>query len=113
MAKDYNQITKDYAASIPELRNEIPDLFDKFATFSKASVSDGALDRKTKELIALAIGVARRCDGCIGAHVKAAREAGATRAELAEALAVVIAMNGGPGLIYATDALRAFDQFGG
>ena len=68
---------------------------------------------KTKELIALAIGVAVRCDGCIGFHAKACLELGATREEVAETLAMTVYMGGGPNLMYAADALRAYDQFAG
>jgi AhpD family alkylhydroperoxidase len=112
MAKDYKLIVQDTRSYYGELAKEIPEALEKFYALSKAAVADGVLDSKTKELIALAIGVTRRCDGCIGAHARAAREAGATRKEVGEALAVAIAMNGGPGLVYSADALRAFDQAG-
>lgn len=112
MSKDYKEITRDAAAYYAELGKEIPEVFNAFVALSKTAVAEGTLDRKTKELIALAIGVTRRCDGCIGSHARAARAAGATRAEVAEALGVAIAMNGGPGVVYSADALRAFDQLG-
>lgn len=111
MAKDYISITQDTADYYAELGKEIPAALGPFFELSQKSVAPGVLDRKTKELIALAIGVTRRCDGCIGSHARALKEAGATRREVAEALAVVIAMNGGPGIVYSADALRAFDQF--
>jgi AhpD family alkylhydroperoxidase len=69
------------------------------------------LDRKTKELIALAIGVATHCDGCIGFHTEALVKLGATRAEFEEALGMAIYMGGGPALMYAADAIGAYDQF--
>lgn len=112
MAKDYKAIVQDARSYYAQLGKEIPEPLEKFYALSKTAVADGVLDRKTKELIALAIGVTRRYDGCIGAHAWALHDAGATRAEVAEALAVVIAMNGGPGLVYSADALRAYDQFG-
>ena len=59
----------------------------------------------------MAIGVTQRCDGCIGFHTKALVGLGATREELGEVLAMCTYMGGGPALMYAADALRAFDQF--
>ncbi len=82
-----------------------------FSELAKTATADGALDKKTKELIALAIGVSQRCDGCIGFHAKALKDLGATRDEIAEVMAMTVYMGGGPALMYAADALRAFDQF--
>lgn len=108
----------DYKARIAEvdeyaikLRDLIPDTISGFGALSKAAQTPGALDRKTKEIVAVAIAVAGRCDACIGYHARGARRAGATRQELAEALGVAIQMGGGPSVNYAADALRAFDQF--
>ena len=64
-----------------------------------------------KELLALAISVAIRCDGCVAYHTRGAARTGATRLEVAETLGVAIQMGGGPSMNYAADALRAFDQF--
>jgi AhpD family alkylhydroperoxidase len=72
---------------------------------------DGALPAKTKEVIALAIAVTRECDGCIGAHSRSAARAGATEAEVAEAMGVAILMNGGPGTVRGPRALAAFQEF--
>jgi AhpD family alkylhydroperoxidase len=69
------------------------------------------LDTKTKELIALAIGVSKLCDGCIAHHTAGALKAGAGRDEIIEALGVAIMMGGGPSVVYATHALQAVDQF--
>ena len=74
-------------------------------------MGDGALDSKTKELIALAIAVAKQCDGCIASHARAAARRGATVDEVAEALGVAIVMNGGPGTVYAPRAFAAFQEF--
>ena len=81
-----------------------------FYALSKGAMANGAIDKKTKELIALAIGVTQRCDGCIGFHVKALKDLGATREEMAELMAVCVYMGGGPALMYAADALRAYDD---
>ena len=111
MTNDYRVRIAEIDEYAVELRALIPDSLAAFATLSKAAQSAGALDKKTKELLALAIGVALRCDGCIGYHARGAQCTGANRQEVAEALAVAIQMGGGPSVNYAADALRAFDQF--
>lgn len=111
-------MTTEYGARIAEidgyaieLRKLIPDTVGAFAGLSKSAQTAGSLDRKTKELLALAISVAIRCDGCVGYHARGAHRTGASRQEVAEALGVAIQMGGGPSMNYAADALRAFDQF--
>ena len=79
----------------------------------KGLAADGALPAKVKELIALAIGATRECDGCISAHARGAMRQGATEAEVAEAMSVVIMMNGGPGTVWGPRALAAFREFSG
>ncbi len=113
MTKDYVAITKDISAYMGELRKLVPDAMTGFSAMAKGATQDGALDKKTKEFLALAIGVAARCDGCIGFHVKALVDLGATRQEIAEVMAMTVYMGGGPNLMYAADALRAYDQFTG
>lgn len=112
MSKDYKQIIADISQYTGELKKASPDAMAGFYSMAKAATADGALDKKTKELIALAIGVTQRCDGCIGFHTKALRSLGATREEVAEVMSMCVYMGGGPALMYAADALRAFDQFG-
>lgn len=111
-------MTIDYAARIAEideyaveLRKLIPDTVAAFGGLSKAAQTPGTLDKKTKELLALAISVAIRCEGCVAYHARGAKRTGASRQEIAEALGVAIQMGGGPSMNYASDALRAFDQF--
>lgn len=111
MTKDYKEITKDISAYIGELRKIAPDAMAGFSALAKHATQDATLDKKTKEFVALGIGVASRCDGCIGFHVKALVDLGATRDELGEVLAMCVYMGGGPVLMYAADALRAYDQF--
>jgi AhpD family alkylhydroperoxidase len=93
------------------LRDAIPDVYAGFAALHKGAMAAGALDVKTKELIALAVAVSGQCDGCIASHAKGAARAGATRAEVAEALGVVIMMTGGPGTVYGPRAYAAFGEF--
>ena len=94
-----------------ELRRAIPDVYAGFAELSKAAFADGALPSKTKELIALAIGVVEGCDGCIASHAQAAARAGATRQEAAEAIGVTFLMHGGPATIYGARAYDTFCEF--
>ncbi len=111
MAKDYKALIADISEYTGELKKAAPDAMNGFYALSKAATADGALDKKTKEFIALAIGVTQRCDGCIGFHVKTLKGLGATRNEIAEVMAMCVYMGGGPALMYAADALRAYDQF--
>lgn len=111
MPKQYKEITKDISASLAKLRKEIPDVMSAFTSLSQAASKEGALDKKTKELLALGLGVAARCDGCIGFHSQALVKLGASREELLEVLGMAIYMGGGPSLMYAADALAAFEEF--
>ncbi|EGF90024.1 alkylhydroperoxidase AhpD family core domain protein [Asticcacaulis biprosthecium C19] len=113
MTKSYPDITKRISTGIRSLRKDIPDTMAGFSALATAATRDGALDKKTKELIALAIGVATRCDGCIGFHTEALVKLGASRAEVEECLGMAIYMGGGPSLMYAADALLAYEQYGG
>ncbi len=111
MTKDYRNLTRDISAYTGELRKLAPDAMQGFYALAKSATADGVIDKKTKEMIALAIGVTQRCDGCIGFHAKALKELGASRQEIAEVMAMCVYMGGGPALMYAADALRAWDQF--
>jgi AhpD family alkylhydroperoxidase len=94
-----------------ELRHAIPQVYAGYKELHDAALAPGALDVKTKELIALAIAVSKECDGCIAAHAHAAVEHGASPAEAAEAIGVTILMNGGPGTVYGPRAFAAFGEF--
>lgn len=111
MTKHYRDITRSISASLAKLRPAIPEVTNAFSQMARGALKDGALDKKTKELIALAIGVATRCDGCIGFHVDALVRLGATRAEVEETLGMAIYMGGGPSLMYAADAIAAWEEF--
>ncbi len=110
MSKDYKQITKDISGSLAKLRVEAPEMMKGFSDLAAAATKDGALDKKTKELIALALGVAARCDGCLGFHTQALSKLGASKQEVVETLGMATYMGGGPSLMYAADALSAFEQ---
>jgi AhpD family alkylhydroperoxidase len=109
--KNWAEETRERAASLRNLRTGAPEVMKAFAGIAQAALAPKALDRKTKELIAVGISVAARCDDCIGFHVKAAIEQGATQEEVAEALAMAIYMGAGPSVMYATHALDAYAQF--
>lgn len=93
------------------LREAIPDVYKGYGALHAAAMGAGDLDVKTKELIALAIAVTVRCDGCMASHAKAAARAGATRQEAAEAIGVAVLLNGGPGTVYGPRAFDAFCEF--
>jgi AhpD family alkylhydroperoxidase len=94
-----------------ELRRAIPEVYEGYKQLHDAALADGAVDAKTKELIALAIAVTRECDGCIAAHAHAAVRHGATAQEAAETIGVAILMNGGPGTVYGPRAYAAVREF--
>ncbi|MEZ5758359.1 MAG: carboxymuconolactone decarboxylase family protein [Emcibacteraceae bacterium] len=94
-----------------KLSESQPKILDAFDQLHRASIADGALNKKTKELIALAIAVVSRCDGCISFHTHDALEAGASEQEITEALGIAILMGGGPAMVYATHVMDAMSEF--
>ena len=107
----YKTLTKDLNKALATLRAEQPDTLTGFSSMARCALAPGALSAEFKELMALAIGIAGHCDGCIGFHVKSLVRLGATREQINETLAVAIYMGGGPSLMYAADVLLAFDEF--
>jgi AhpD family alkylhydroperoxidase len=94
-----------------KLARELRSPMSAFFQLSGAAMADGALNGKTKQLIALGIGVTLRCDGCIAYHVHDAIRAGATRQEIMETIGVAVFMGGGPSMVYGCEAMEALDQF--
>jgi AhpD family alkylhydroperoxidase len=92
------------------LNGAIPDTARAFGSLGKSVKQDSALDYKTKELVALGISVADRCEPCISLHVEALVKLGASREEVADVLGVCIQMGGGPAMMYAAKALECFDE---
>ena len=111
MTKSYTQITADINRGIAKIREGAPDAMAGFSALAKGAMKAGSLSAEHKELIALAIGVAGHCDGCIGFHAKALARMGVPREQIIEALAVAVYMGGGPSLMLAADAMHAFDEF--
>ncbi len=111
MDKDFAQVATDVISGVGLLRQGSPDAMKAFGALSVAGTAPGAIDTKTKELMALAIGIAVHCDGCVAFHTKMAHQHGATRQEVSETVALAVYMGGGPAAVYGADALRAYDQF--
>ncbi|MGY4567152.1 carboxymuconolactone decarboxylase family protein [Bradyrhizobium sp. USDA 3256] len=111
MEKDYSNVCRHISRNLGQLRSDIPETMRAFSALAQAATRNGALDARTKELIALALGVAAHCDGCIGFHAQALVKLGVGRKEVEEALGMAVYMGGGPSLMYAADALGAYDQF--
>ena len=111
MNESYKDLIAAVSTKTAQMRQGIPEVMQGFNAMAQAAGKSGALDAKTKELIALAISVAIRCDGCVAFHAKAAFKHGATREEVMETMGMALYMGAGPSLMYAAQAVEAFDQF--
>ena len=109
----YPDLTNAISKQVGNLRKSIPDTMNGFSSMAQSACEKGVLDEKTKELIAMATAIGLRCDGCIGFHAKALVKLETSRKEFEEMLGVAIYMGGGPSLMYAAQALEAWDQFDG
>lgn len=110
---DWQQMVTDMNGLTKALRGLQPEVMKAFADMARAASGPGALDSKTKELVALGISVAVRCDPCIAYHTRAAVRAGATEAEIAETLGMAVYMGAGPSVMYAAKALEAAQGWSG
>lgn len=109
--KNYPEIVDHLTRTLRTMHRDMPGPMKAFAGLADTAKADGALDAKTKELIACAISIALRCDGCIGFHTRGAIRAGATRDEFLEMIGMALMMGGGPSSVYGAYAVDAFDQF--
>lgn len=107
---DWKESLAHTSSILGPMRAEQADTAKGFGALHGAALAEGAVSTKNKELIALAIGISKQCNDCIGYHVKAAIRASATRDEVAETVNVVVMMNGGPGYMYGAKAMEAYDQ---
>jgi AhpD family alkylhydroperoxidase len=107
---EFADMTRTVSTRLGALRSSTPQVMKAFGDLGRAATAEGVLDAKTKELIALALSVAVRCEPCIGFHTQALAKLGATAAEVHEALGVATYMGGGPSLMYAASAVAAFDE---
>ena len=111
MHKDWPEMAKGLSGPLRELRAGAPEVMKGFSAIARAALEAKALDTKTKELIALAISVATRCDACVAFHAEAAVRQGASRDEVMETMGMAIYMGAGPAVMYAAQAVEAFDQY--
>jgi AhpD family alkylhydroperoxidase len=109
----YTDVANDLRGPTRGLRKAIPEVWGGFGQLHQAAMADGALSTATKEMMALAIAVVKHCDGCISYHARAAAKAGATHAQVAEALGVALLMDGGTASVYGPRAWEAFEEFAG
>ncbi|PZP29461.1 MAG: alkylhydroperoxidase [Roseateles depolymerans] len=110
---DHTGLIQSINQGIQPLRKSQSEAMQGFSQLAKASMAEGQISSKYKELIALAIGITQHCSGCIGFHVKALQKLGCTRTELEEMLTVCVYMGGGPALMYAAETMQAWDAMAG
>jgi AhpD family alkylhydroperoxidase len=111
MYKEWPHVAAELSTLVKQLRVGAPDTMKTFSAMAQAATAPKALDTKTKELIALGIAVATRCDPCISFHAESARKYGATRDEVMETVGMAIYMGAGPAVMYAAQAVEAYDQY--
>jgi len=111
MINDWVELLKTNKQAGMSLGKVAPKFMTALQNMNANQNGNGALDAKTRELIALAVAVTTRCDGCIAAHANGAVQAGATEAELADALGTAMSLNTGAAYVYSIRALEAFQQF--
>lgn len=107
----YHEVMAELQGPTRDLREAIPAVWSGFQELHKAAMADGEVPTRLKEATALAISVAKRCDGCIAYHARAAARAGATPGEVAELIGVALLMDGGTASVYGPRAWDAFVEF--
>ena len=113
MSTDYKTYAGEVDARLVNLFRGLPGPMKAYKQLMDEATRDGALESKTKELMALAIAIAAPCQGCIVYHVRAAQKKGASRDEVLETIGIAVEMGGGPSTVYGAEALEAFDQLAG
>jgi AhpD family alkylhydroperoxidase len=111
MMLDWNEYRKQLAVGVKEVGQISPDTVNGYMALAAAGRKTDLLGAKTRELIALAVAVTARCDGCITVHTESAIKNGATKEEIAEALGVAIAVNAGAALVYSARVMDAFNEY--
>lgn len=111
MMLDWNDYRKQLLGRVKEIGQLTPDTVKGYMELSAAGQKTDLLGAKMRELIALAVAVSLRCDGCITIHTEAAIKHGATEKEIAEALSVAISVNAGAALVYSSRVLDAFKEY--
>ncbi|MCA2015851.1 carboxymuconolactone decarboxylase family protein [Vibrio tritonius] len=110
MEQSYTEFNRHKKQLTAAYEKASPDVMAGFRKLQQAALKEGALDVKQKELIALGIAIAVRCDGCIGAHVAGAIQHGATKQELVETIDIALLMGGGPSIVYGSEAYAAVEE---
>jgi AhpD family alkylhydroperoxidase len=105
---DWNQYRQQVVAGVGTLAKLSPETVKGYGALGGAGAKTGRLDAKTRELIALAVAITLRCDGCITVHTENARKLGASPEEIAEALGVAVSVNAGAAIVYSTRVLDAY-----
>tara|TARA_R110000868_G_scaffold241497_2_gene496304 strand:- start:48618 stop:48980 length:363 start_codon:yes stop_codon:yes gene_type:complete len=100
---------EQWPAKAKNMHAQAPDISSGFGAMFGKLMGEGALSVREKELIALAIGMALRCEPCMYSHIEKCVKAGATRAQIIELAGVVVTMQGGPGYVYVPKLLEALD----
>ncbi|MBU1425463.1 MAG: carboxymuconolactone decarboxylase family protein [Gammaproteobacteria bacterium] len=111
MSKSFKELIQHLNPPLATFRKEAAATMTGFDAMSKAAMTAGTVSALDKELIATAIAVATRCEGCIAYHVRTLVRLGVTREQLNEVLAVAVYMGGGPSLMYAGEVMHAFEEF--
>ena len=104
---NWNNYQNELLGRVGEFAQLSPDTLIGYQALAGAGKKTGRLDEKTRELISLAVAVTTRCDGCIAIHTQAAKQAGASKEEIAEALGVAVALNAGAAVVYSARVLDA------
>lgn len=112
MMLNWNEYRQQVLTGVGEMGKLSPETVKGYVGLSAAGQKKDLLGAKTRELIALAVAVTVRCDGCIAVHTEAAIKNGATREEIAEALGVAVALNAGAALVYSTRVMDAYAAHG-
>src|SRR5450830_566979 len=107
---DHTGLIQDINEGLAPFRKTQAEVMQGFGQMARAAMAEGVISAKNKELMALAIGVTQRCSGCIGFHIKSLHKLNCTRAELEEMLSVCVYMGGGPALMHAAEALKAWES---
>ena len=110
---DHANLIQGINECLTPFRKSQSEAMQGFGQLARASMAEGAINAKNKELIALAIGITQHCSGCVGFHVKALRKLGCSREELEEMLTICVYMGGGPALMYAAEAIKAWETLSG
>ncbi len=110
MSTSYKAIVQERMQTLGKMHKAMPEFMQAFGGLSKAAGKEGALDHKAKELIELSLAVANHCQGCIAFHVAACIKYGVSKEELMETLSLAVYMGGGPSMMYACEAVDAFEE---